>query len=188
MRICRIYTLCHCYFYSGAFYLCFSPTSLGFIALSKNPLQLFAILFFVFLFQKEFRKTNLLILFVVHFFTDFLLLSLEFWLKTNRSNKLKLLYLFFWGLKRCLCGWECLLCKQEDLSLDKNTVNSAICVCNPGAIGWRQGNHWGTLASSLASGQGPTLYPKSKVMSDMEWHQRSISGLWTYTQVWMLHA
>lgn len=66
MRICGNCILCHCYFYSGAFYLCFSPTSLGYIALSKNPLQLFAILFF-YLFQKEFRKTNLLILFVVHF-------------------------------------------------------------------------------------------------------------------------
>lgn len=102
MRICRNYILCHCYFYSGAFYLCFSPTSLGYIALSKNPLQLFAILFlFISEGIQENKFTNLV---CCSFFTDFLLLGLEFWLKTNCSNKLKLLDLFFWGLKRCLCG------------------------------------------------------------------------------------
>lgn len=94
MRMCK-----NCIFYSVAFYLC-SPSLLwGILLCLKTPFSYWSHSFFFFSISEGIQETNVPILFVVHFSLAFLLLSLEFWVETDCSNNLELLYLFFWGLK-----------------------------------------------------------------------------------------
>lgn len=91
-------------FFSGAFYLWSSKLRWCIFFCLENPFSYLPYFFFLVCISQRIQETNLLILFVVHFSMAFLLLSLEFWLKTNRFNNLKLSYPFFWGLKIWLCG------------------------------------------------------------------------------------